>query len=105
MTFSLREVPQAFDQVLTRAGCHKTDIDFFVFHQANKFMLETLRKKLAIPAEKMPILVEECGNTVSSSIPIALCQMSDSGYLKPGVKLLLMGFGVGYSWAGCVLNL
>jgi 3-oxoacyl-[acyl-carrier-protein] synthase-3 len=105
MTFSLTEVPRAFDAVLNKAGCIKDDIDYFVFHQANKFMLEALRKKLAIPAEKMPILVEECGNTVSSSIPMALTQMKEQGQLKAGAKLLLMGFGVGYSWAGCVVHL
>lgn len=105
MTFSLTEVPRAFESVLLKAGCAINDIDFFVFHQANKFMLEALRKKLSIPAEKMPILVEECGNTVSSSIPMALTQMKEQGQLKAGAKLLLMGFGVGYSWAGCVVDL
>ncbi len=105
LTFSLREVPKAVENVLAKAGCTRDAIDYFVFHQANKFMLETLRKKLNIPVEKMPILVETCGNTVSSSIPMALAQMRAQNQLKSGAKLLLMGFGVGYSWAGCVVTI
>ncbi len=105
LSFSLREVPKAVENVLAKANCSRDDIDYFVFHQANKFMLETLRKKLNIPAEKMPILVESCGNTVSSSIPMALAQMRAQNQLKIGTKLLLMGFGVGYSWAGCIVNI
>jgi 3-oxoacyl-[acyl-carrier-protein] synthase-3 len=105
LTFSLREVPKAVENVLAKAGCARDEIDYFVFHQANKFMLETLRKKLSIPVEKMPILVETCGNTVSSSIPMALAQMRAQNQLKSGAKLLLMGFGVGYSWAGCVVTI
>lgn len=105
MKFSLTEVPRGVDSVLAKAGVNKSDIDFFVLHQANKFMLEALRKKLAVPAAKMPILVENCGNTVSSSIPMALVEMRKNGNLTPGVKLLLMGFGVGYSWAGCLVTL
>ena len=56
-------------------------------------------------SQKMPILVESCGNTVSSSIPMALAQLRAQNQLKSGAKLLLMGFGVGYSWAGCVVTI
>ena len=105
LMFSLREIPKAFNGVLEKANCSRDDIDYFVFHQANKFMLETLRKKLDIPVEKMPIMVESCGNTVASSIPMALEQMQLRNQLKSGAKLLLMGFGVGYSWAGCIVQI
>lgn len=104
MAFSLMEVPRAADNLLKRAGCQKEDIDFFVLHQANKFMLEALRKKLKLPEEKMPVHVEYCGNTVSSTIPLTLFDMRKKGQLKPGVKLMLLGFGVGYSWAGCLVD-
>jgi 3-oxoacyl-[acyl-carrier-protein] synthase-3 len=104
MAFSLKEVPKAVDALLLKAGRAKEDIDFFVLHQANKFMLEALRKKLKTPPEKLPILVDDCGNTVSSTIPIALFKLRQQGRLKSGHRLMLIGFGVGYSWAACLLN-
>ncbi len=104
MAFSLKEVPKAADALLLKAGKAKEDMDFFVLHQANKFMLEALRKKLKVPQEKLPIMVEDCGNTVSSTIPIALFELRQQGLLKHGHQLMLIGFGVGYSWAACLLN-
>lgn len=104
MTFSLKEVPKAMEALLLKAEKTKGEIDFFVLHQANKFMLEALRKKLKIPEGKLPILVENCGNTVSSSIPIAMHQLLKQGQLQRGHQLMLVGFGVGYSWAACMLN-
>ena len=104
MTFSLKEVPKAIEVLLLKAGKTKEEIDFFVLHQANKFMLEALRKKLKVPEDKLPILVENCGNTVSSTIPIAMHQLLKQGQLQRGQQLVLVGFGVGYSWAACMLN-
>lgn len=104
MSFSLKEVPKAVDLLLEKIGCTKDEIDFFVLHQANKFMLEALRKKLKVSESKLPIYVENCGNTVSSTIPLALIQMRERGQFMPGVKMMLVGFGVGYSWAGCLLK-
>jgi 3-oxoacyl-[acyl-carrier-protein] synthase-3 len=104
MAFSLKEVPKAADALLLKAGKAKEDIDFFVLHQANKFMLEALRKKLKTPPEKLPILVDDCGNTVSSTIPIAMFKLRHQGRLTTGHQLMLIGFGVGYSWAACLLN-
>ncbi|WP_047395540.1 3-oxoacyl-ACP synthase III family protein [Chitinibacter sp. ZOR0017] len=104
MAFSLTVVPKAFNLILDKSGLNRDDFDFFVFHQANKFMLDSLRKKLKIPEDKFPILMESCGNTVSSSIPMALLEMRKSGQLVRGKRVMLLGFGVGLSWAGCVLN-
>lgn len=104
MAFSLKEVPKAADTLLHKAGKSKEDIDFFVLHQANKFMLEALRKKLKVPEEKLPITMDDCGNTVSSTIPIALFKLMRQGRLLNGQRLMLVGFGVGYSWAACLLN-
>ena len=104
MAFSLKEVPKAADTLLMKAGMSKEDIDFFVLHQANKFMLEALRKKLKVPEEKLPITMDDCGNTVSSTIPIALFKLIRQGRLIHGQRLMLVGFGVGYSWAACLLN-
>lgn len=104
MSFSLKEVPRAIDALLAKANEKKDSIDMFVLHQANKFMLEALQKKIKITPDRLPILVENCGNTVSSSIPIALNQLRDLGRLRKGQKLILVGFGVGYSWAACLVN-
>jgi len=103
MSFSLKEVPRSAEALLQKAGKSKADIDFFVLHQANKFMLEALRKKLKVPEEKLPITMHDCGNTVSSTIPIALFNLINQGRLQRGQRLMLIGFGVGYSWAACLL--
>lgn len=104
MAFTLNEVPKACEKLMQKAGLSDSHVDLYVLHQANKFMLDALRKKMKIPSEKLPILMSECGNTVSSTIPIALCALRSSGALTRGMNLVLLGFGVGYSWAGCVLK-
>lgn len=103
MAFSLREVPKAVDALLMKSGQSLDQIDFFVLHQANRFMLDTLRKKLKVSEEKLPVLMHDCGNTVSSSIPIALFKMREQGRLIKGQQLMLIGFGVGYSWGACLI--
>ena len=102
--FTLEKVPLAIAQLLERGGVGMEDIDLFVFHQANAFMLEQLRKKVRIPEEKYVIAIKNFGNTVSSTIPIALKQSIDDGRLKPGMRVLLTGFGVGYSWGACLVR-
>ncbi|MGA2865736.1 MAG: ketoacyl-ACP synthase III [Verrucomicrobiota bacterium] len=96
--FTLRVVPRTVSELLRLAGKRPEDIDHFVFHQANEYMLEHLRKKLLIPPEKFSLNLRDCGNTVSSSIPIALRALHQESRLKPGGLLMLVGFGVGYSW-------
>jgi 3-oxoacyl-[acyl-carrier-protein] synthase-3 len=102
--FTIQAVPPLIRQILVKAQLSMEQIDFFVFHQANTFMLEHLRKKIGIPPEKFILCVEDYGNTVSATIPIALEQMQRQNKIRPGQKLLLAGFGVGLSWAGCVLE-
>jgi 3-oxoacyl-[acyl-carrier-protein] synthase-3 len=104
MGFSLREVPRAATALLAKAAVPKESIDYFVLHQANRFMLETLRKKMKVDESQFPIHIEDCGNTVSSSIPLTLVAMRQQGCFDTRKKLMLLGFGVGYSWAGCLLN-
>ena len=103
-SFTLRAVPKLVKSVLDRAALQLNDVDIFVFHQANSFMLEHLRRKLDIPSEKFVIDLEKTGNTVSSTIPLTLEQLAQAGRLQPGTKVLLAGFGVGYSWGGCILE-
>jgi len=97
-------VPKLIYQYLEKNKISINEIDFFVFHQANKFMLNYLRKKIKIPKEKFIIELKNCGNTVSSTIPIALANIQEKNKLKPGSKVLLVGFGVGYSWGATLLN-
>lgn len=104
MTFSLTEVPKAVDALLAKTGQQREDIDQFVLHQANRFMLDALRKKLKLPADKLPIRVEHCGNTVSSTIPLTLQQLQQEGRLAAGTRTMLVGFGVGYSWAAALVQ-
>ena len=102
--FTLRAVPQAIQQLLAKAGIAQDDVDLYVFHQANRFMLDHLRRKLQIPLEKFVIAMEEVGNTVSSSIPMALERAQETGQLKRGARVMLVGFGVGYSWGATLVR-
>lgn len=104
-TFSLRAVPGIVATSLGSLGLTIDDVDAVVLHQANAFMLETLRKKLGVPAEKFVVEMRDCGNTTSSSIPIALDAALASGQVAPGMRVLLVGFGVGLSWGAVVVDL
>ena len=103
-SFTLRAVPKAIASALARARISMEEVDLFVFHQANGFILENLRAKLGIPREKFVFALRESGNTSSSTIPIALKDARMSGQLKPGMRVMLVGFGVGYSWAATVMR-
>jgi len=102
--FALRVVPKTVHTLLERAGKKLDDIDLFVFHQANQFMLDHLRKRLKIPQERFSVAMRHCGNTVSSSIPIALKDSVEKGILHPGNVVMLVGFGVGYSWGATLIR-
>lgn len=101
--FTLVKVPKMMKEVLTKNNLQKEDIDLFVFHQANKYMLEHLRKKLKIDEDKFFVNLAKVGNTVSSTIPIALCDARDEAKLKGNV--LLAGFGVGLSWGATIIRI
>ena len=102
--FTLESVPVLVKNTLSKNRLAAEEVDLYVFHQANRFMLNHLRKKLKIPEDKFYIFLENCGNTVSSTIPIALKEAMNSGAIKQHQKVLLAGFGVGYSWGGTLLN-
>jgi 3-oxoacyl-[acyl-carrier-protein] synthase-3 len=103
-SFTLENVPNLIKSVLEKNGIEKDDVDLFIYHQANKYMLDFLRKKSKIEQEKFYICLSKFGNTVSSTIPIAICEAMKTGNLKKGMKSLLAGFGVGYSWGGVFLK-
>ncbi|MGA2620658.1 MAG: ketoacyl-ACP synthase III [Thermoguttaceae bacterium] len=99
--FTLNTVPRAIHTLLQKTGTGGEQIDWYVFHQANKYMLENLAKCSRIPAEKMIYHLAEVGNTVASSIPLAIEAACQSGRIRAAQRLILVGFGVGYSWAAC----
>ncbi|WP_303148303.1 3-oxoacyl-ACP synthase III family protein [uncultured Cloacibacillus sp.] len=105
--FTLRTVPRLIQDTLAKNGLTIEQTDYIVLHQANKLVLTSLRDKLDIPDDKFCIDVEELGNTVSSTIPIAIKRAMERQpeKLKPGTKILIAGFGVGYSWGGTVITL
>ena len=80
------------------------DLDYYVFHQANKFMLSTIRKVCALPKDKFYIDLTNVGNTVSSTILIGLKECMNNGTIKPSMNVMACGFGVGLSWGGMILN-
>lgn len=101
--FSSDVVPAMVEEVLAKNGLQQDDINLFVFHQANKYMINYLRKLLGIDKEHFYIFMEHVGNTVSSTIPIALCEARKEGRLQGNV--LLAGFGVGLSWGTTILKI
>lgn len=96
--FSLREVPPNIRALIDFSGKYVENIDFFVLHQANKLMNESIRKKLGIPPEKCPYSMGEYGNTSSASIPLTISHVLREKLEKEKVSLVLSGFGVGLSW-------
>jgi len=102
--FTLKVVPDAVQRLLARAKMDMKAVDLFVFHQANLYMLEHLRKKLGVPEDKFVMALADVGNTVSSTIPIALKSALAQGRVKSGCTIMLVGFGVGYSWGATMVR-
>ncbi len=99
--FAITAVPRVVNSLLEKAELTNDQVDLFVYHQANRYMLEHLAKRGKIDDQKMLIDVEDIGNTVSASIPIAIERAMEAGRIRNGHRLVLVGFGVGYSWAAC----
>lgn len=101
--FTADVVPSMVEELLQKSGLAQDEIDLWVFHQANKYMINYLRKLLDIDKERFYIYMEHVGNTVSSTIPIALVEARKEDKLHGNV--LLAGFGVGLSWGGVMLRI
>lgn len=101
--FTSESVPHLVQKVLKKNALTNDDIDLYILHQANRYMLNHLRKKMGVHEDKFYYFLESCGNTVSSTIPIALAEAKKE---KKEIKnILLAGFGVGYSWGGCTIKM
>lgn len=102
--FTAFQIPILIKDILAKNGLTTDAVDLFIFHQANEFMLQTIRKRTAIPEQKFLIHLKNCGNTVSSTIPIALHHALIDNKIKTNNKVLLSGFGVGLSAGGVVIQ-
>lgn len=98
--FTMKKVPAQIEECLEDNSLKKEDIDIFIFHQASKYIVDNLTKKLNLPSEKVPFSAQKIGNTVSSSIPLILKEKIGTDHKL----ILLSGFGVGLSWATTILQ-
>jgi len=102
--FMLNRVPSDVDNCLARNGLDRSEIDLFIFHQASRFMLETLTRRMHLEPDRVPICMENFGNTVSATIPMTIEHLGGIDALRKKT-VLLSGFGVGLSWGSTVLKL
>lgn len=102
--FTLDAVPSMMKEVFEKNKITKDDVDYYLFHQANKFMLDTIRKVCMIPKERFYVNLDETGNTVSSTVLIGLKDCFKAHTIKLGDKVMIAGFGVGLSWGGVILS-
>lgn len=103
--FTLDAVPAMMKEILEKNQMQKDDVDYYVFHQANKFMLNTIRKVCVLPKDKFYMNLATTGNTVSSTVLIGLKECMDHQIVKAGDNVMISGFGVGLSWGGTILKL
>jgi len=104
LNFSITQVPPAVRQLCESSAVPLADIDYLVFHQANRMINETIRKKLGLAPEKTPSTLADFGNTSSASIPLTMTTRIRESLASKHQRLLLCGFGIGLSWATCILE-
>jgi 3-oxoacyl-[acyl-carrier-protein] synthase-3 len=104
LLFTMANVPKGVNQLLDKASISFEDIDYFLFHQASKVVMNNISRKLNIDEKKFLTNYQVHGNTVSCTIPILLKQKIDAGIVNRGDKLMLFGFGVGYSYGACLID-
>lgn len=103
--FAIKAMQESMEDVLKQADVDFSDIDWIIPHQANKRIITNVMKRLKLSEAQVFLNIDEVGNTSAASIPLALGQMHEQGLLKEGMKLVLSGFGAGFTWAGCYLEL
>lgn len=101
--FTIDRIPLLINKTLEVNGLTANDIDYYLFHQANKFMLNTIRKVCLLPKDKFYVNLKTTGNTTSTTVPLGLKECLEKGQIKSGDKVMVAGFGVGLSWAGTIL--
>lgn len=103
LTFTMKRVPLLLRELLDDAQWSLDEVDAFVLHQANKFMLDFLARRMKLPKDKVPLSITDFGNTSSASIPLTMV-VRNQELMKPRTKWLMMGFGVGLSWSGLTIE-
>jgi 3-oxoacyl-[acyl-carrier-protein] synthase-3 len=101
ISISLDIVPKLVDDVLRAARWERNQVELYLVHQATRLMLENFAERMNLDEQRMPIRLDEYGNTVSSTLPFLIHDLRNEGRLRRGTRSLLIGFGVGFSWAGC----
>ncbi|MGV3486738.1 MAG: ketoacyl-ACP synthase III [Planctomycetaceae bacterium] len=102
ISFTVEAIPQLIDEILQTNGLQRESIDRFILHQATRKMLEQLTDRMGLCPDRVPIDMEDVGNTVSCTLPILIDRMRNRGELRTEATNMLVGFGVGLSWAGCL---
>lgn len=102
--FAVNKIPEVTKELLDQNGVDKDDVDFFIFHQANKRIIRSIASKLGVPIEKCFMDLEEYGNTSAASVAIAMADMRDKGLLKPGMLAVSVGFGAGLTYGGMLFK-
>lgn len=102
--FTVERIPLLIEGCLKNNAIQKEDVDYYVFHQANKYMLNTLRKVNNLPKDRFFVDLSDTGNTTSSTVPIGLVKSLKAGAIKDGMNVMVAGFGVGLSWAATILR-
>ena len=103
-SFAVSTVPKSIMSVLEKANIEPEQVDYFLLHQANVRILDSVAKRLKMPKEKFPISLDHCGNISAGSIPILLDEVNKKGLLKRGQKIILSGFGGGLTWGTTLLE-
>ena len=102
--FAVKKVPECIRQVTEKTETQIETIDWFILHQANSRIIQSVAKRLGGPEEKFPMNMEQYGNTSAASIPILLNEMNKKGMLQPGQKIILSGFGAGLTWGAAQIE-
>jgi 3-oxoacyl-[acyl-carrier-protein] synthase-3 len=102
ISFTVKAVPKLVDRILSAAGLTRNEVDVYLLHQATYKLIDQLRRRLGLEEDRVPIVLKHCGNTVSSTIPIVIDHLRRDSRLQAGALSMLVGFGVGWSWAGCL---
>lgn len=102
--FAVKTVPAAINEALEQAGVAADEVSYYILHQANLRIIESVAKRLNQPMEKFPTNIQDCGNISAASVPILLDKVCKDGMIKAGDKIVLAGFGAGLTWGACVLS-
>lgn len=102
--FAVSKVPESIRKVLAEANLEPDDIAYFILHQANIRIIQSVAKRLKVSEEKFPISLDHCGNISAGSVPILLDEVNEKGMLKKGDKIVMAGFGAGLTWSACVME-